>query len=85
MGVLVGAGDASRDKPAADPILLALQKLDIPVSSEVWMVGDAPVDWDCALAAGCQPIAIGDRFEAPASVLVSIENCGELKKIFTEM
>jgi phosphoglycolate phosphatase len=84
-GALVGAGDAPRDKPAADPILLALQKLNIPASSQVWMVGDAPVDWDCAIAAGCQPIAIGDRFETSSSVLVSIENCGELKKIFTKM
>lgn len=84
-GVLVGAGDASRDKPAADPILLALQKLNIPASSQVWMVGDAPVDWECAIAAGCQPIAIGDRFETSTSELVSIENCGELKKIFAKM
>ena len=83
--VLVGAGDALRDKPAADPLLLALQTLKIPASAEVWMVGDAPVDWDCAKAAGCQAIAIGDRFEPSPSVLVSIENCCELKKIFAEM
>lgn len=84
-GVLVGAGDAARDKPAADPVLLALQSLKIPASQQVWMVGDAPVDWDCALAAGCQPIAIGERFELSSSVIVSIENCGKLKKIFAKM
>jgi phosphoglycolate phosphatase len=83
--VLVGAGDAFRDKPAAEPILLALQTLKIPASAEVWMVGDAPVDWDCAKAAGCQAIAIGDRFEHSPSVFVSIENCCELKKIFAKM
>ncbi|MBM3468973.1 MAG: HAD family hydrolase [Alphaproteobacteria bacterium] len=84
-GALVGAGDATRDKPAADPIFLALKNLNVSVSPHVWMVGDAPVDWDCALAAGCQAIAIGNRFEHPSSVLVSIENCSELKKIFSKM
>jgi phosphoglycolate phosphatase len=84
-GVVVGAGDALRDKPAADPVLLALQILKIPASAEVWMVGDAPVDWDCAKAAGCQAIAIGNRFEPSPSVFVSIENCCELKKIFAKM
>jgi phosphoglycolate phosphatase len=84
-GVLVGAGDAARDKPAADPVLLALEILNIPVTQDVWMIGDAPVDWDCAIAAGCQPIAIGDRFEPTSSVLVSFENCDALKKIFAKM
>jgi phosphoglycolate phosphatase len=84
-GALVGAGDASQDKPAADPILLALQLLNVPVSDQVWMVGDAPVDWDCAIAAGCQPIAFGSRFEPTPSVLVSIENCGDLINFFSKM
>jgi|GEM_PF-488980 len=84
-GVLVGAGDAIQDKPAAAPILLALQGLGIPASTQVWMVGDAPVDWDCANAAGCRAIAIGNRFDPLPSVFVSIENCCELKKIFTKM
>lgn len=84
-GTLVGAGDAARDKPAADPILLALKKLDIPVSSKVWMVGDSPVDWECALAAGCQPIAVGRQFDPSVPTLVSIQDCGALKKIFAQM
>jgi phosphoglycolate phosphatase len=84
-GVVVGAGDAAKDKPSADPALLALQNLNISPNTNVWLVGDAPVDWDCAFAAGCQPIAIGNRFKAPSSVIVSIENCYELKKIFSKM
>jgi phosphoglycolate phosphatase len=84
-GALVGAGDALRDKPAADPVLLALSNLDIPVGQNVWMIGDAPVDWDSALAAGCQPVAIGNRFKPTSSCIVSFENCAELKKIFTKM
>jgi phosphoglycolate phosphatase len=84
-GVVVGAGDAARDKPAADPLLLALEGLNVLASPYVWMVGDAPVDWDCAIAAGCQPIVMGCRFKYPSSTLVSIENCGALKKIFAKM
>jgi len=83
--VVVGAGDSIRDKPAADPLLLALKKLDVPASRKVWMIGDAPVDWDCAIAAGCQPVAIFDRFEHHSPLIVSIENCGDLKKIFSKM
>ena len=83
-GALVGAGDAARDKPAADPILLALKELGIPPSQQVWMVGDAPVDWDCAIAAGCQPIAIGNRFDTMPSTIVSIENCDVLRKYFVK-
>lgn len=82
---VVGAGDALRDKPAADPLLLALKILDVPASPKVWMVGDTPVDWDCAITAGCQPVAIFDRFDPSSPLIVSIENCGALKKIFTKM
>ncbi|MBX9804953.1 MAG: HAD family hydrolase [Alphaproteobacteria bacterium] len=84
-GTVVGAGDALRDKPAADPVLLALESLKVPPSQKVWIIGDAPVDWDCALAAGCQPVAIGKRFEPSSPMIVSIENCGNLKKIFIKM
>ena len=84
-GVLVGAGDAAQDKPAADPIFRALETLRIPPSRHVWMVGDAPVDWHCAMTAGCQPIAIGNRFKDKPSTLVSIEDCAALEKIFAKM
>lgn len=56
---LVGAGDAPRDKPAADPVHLALAGTGIAAGPEVWMVGDSWVDVGCARAAGCQPILIG--------------------------
>jgi phosphoglycolate phosphatase len=81
-GSIVGAGDAKQDKPAADPALLALKGLNIPPSLDVWFVGDAPVDWACAMAAGCRSIAVGQGFDIPSSVFVSIENSGALKKIF---
>ena len=58
--VLVGAGDAARDKPHADPALLALETLGIAPSPNVWFVGDTTVDLECANAAGLTPILYGD-------------------------
>ena len=58
--VLVGAGDAARDKPNADPALMALEKLSIVPSPNVWFVGDTTVDLECANAAGLTPILYGD-------------------------
>jgi phosphoglycolate phosphatase len=84
-GAIIGAGDAKQDKPAPDPALMALKELEVAPSENVWIVGDAPVDWDCALAAGCRSIAIGDRFKAKTSVFVSIGNCTELNKFFSKI
>lgn len=56
---LVGAGDAPRDKPAADVVHLALSGSGIdPAEHCVWFVGDMAVDMQCAQAAGCRSILI---------------------------
>lgn len=52
----VGAGDASADKPAIAPVEMALEGTGIARSPTVWFVGDAAVDMQCAIAAGCTPI-----------------------------
>ncbi len=56
----VGAKDATRDKPAPDPIHLALAGTGIAPDHDVWMVGDTPADLECAHAAGCCPVLFGD-------------------------
>ena len=48
----VGAKDAKRDKPAPDPIYLALDGTGIAPDESVWMVGDSLADLQCAHAAG---------------------------------
>jgi phosphoglycolate phosphatase len=58
-GRLVGAQDATRDKPAPEPIHLALDGSRITAGAEVWFVGDAPIDVECGRAAGCTTIAVG--------------------------
>lgn len=64
-GRIVGAFDAPRDKPAADPVLLALSDSGITAGEDVWFVGDADIDLQCAVNAGCTPILL--REEPPAS------------------
>jgi phosphoglycolate phosphatase len=55
----VGARDAARDKPAPDPIFMALDGTGIAPDHDVWMVGDTPADLECAHAAGVLPVFFG--------------------------
>lgn len=63
-GRLVGATDARRDKPAVDPVDMALAGSGIARGPEVWFVGDADIDLACAVAAGCVPVLL--RGDPPA-------------------
>ena len=58
-GRLVGAQDAPRDKPAPDPIYLALSDSGIAAGADVWFVGDAPIDVICGRGAGCSTVFVG--------------------------
>jgi phosphoglycolate phosphatase len=65
-GRLVGAQDAARDKPAPEPIHLALDGSRIAAGAEVWFVGDAPIDVECGRAAGCTTVVVGrERWDSP--------------------
>jgi phosphoglycolate phosphatase len=63
-GRLVGAFDAERDKPAREPVVLALAGSGIAPGPEVWLAGDADIDLECAVNAGCVPVLV--RPVAPA-------------------
>jgi phosphoglycolate phosphatase len=62
---LVGAADAIADKPHVAPVDLALDGSGIARGPEVWFVGDADIDMDCAVNAGCLPVLL--RREPPAA------------------
>ena len=62
-GRLVGALDAALDKPAPEPVDLALSGSGIRRGPEVWLAGDADIDLECARNAGCVPVLL--REEAP--------------------
>lgn len=57
-GRIVGAADAARDKPSGDPVLMALERSGFSAGPDVWFVGDAGVDMECAHATGCLPVLI---------------------------
>jgi phosphoglycolate phosphatase len=82
-GGIVGAGDATADKPHPAPVQLALKASGLAAGEGVWFVGDTDVDMVCAGNAGCVPVLLGDdlapeellrcaprlRFSEPAALL----------------
>ena len=59
-GAVIGAGDASADKPHPAPILLALDQLGRTADRSVWYLGDTFLDMETARAAGVTAVLIGD-------------------------
>jgi len=64
-GRIVGAADAPRDKPAPDPVHMALDGSGLTPDATVWFVGDARVDMECAVNTGCTPVLM--RPEPPVN------------------
>jgi phosphoglycolate phosphatase len=60
-GRLIGATDAARDKPATDPIFMALEGTGLTPGPDIWFVGDTWVDIACGRAANCHTILIGGQ------------------------
>ncbi len=65
---IVGAGDATQDKPNIDPVLLALKGSGIEPGPDVWFVGDSHVDMACAINAGCTGILLETKLP-PAELI----------------
>ena len=59
-GPVIGAGDAAADKPAPDPILLALARTGHAADRSVWYMGDTALDMRAAQAAGVTAVLIGN-------------------------
>ncbi len=86
---VVGAGDAPRDKPAPDPVTLALAGSGIRAGPEVWLVGDTEMDMECAHLSGCLPVLLNRE---PVNPLVypgwrpawQVSDCAELKRLIAE-
>ncbi len=58
---LVGAGDAERDKPALQPVLMALEGSNTKPAENVWFIGDADIDLVCGTEAGCLAILVREN------------------------
>ena len=63
---VVGATDAAKDKPAKEPVQMALEKSSIKAGEEIWFIGDSITDMQCAHHTKCVPILFG--FEQKESV-----------------
>jgi phosphoglycolate phosphatase len=57
-GSLVGATDAARDKPSAEPVAMALAGSGITTGPDVWFVGDTGIDMECAYNSGLLPVLV---------------------------
>jgi len=89
-GALVGAGDCPKDKPAREPVELALAPTGTGPDISVWFVGDTDIDMICAIANGCWPVLLradppaADEFaEAPPSLY--LENCESLARYIEKL
>ncbi len=60
-GHLVGAADASADKPDPAPVAMALDGSGHEAGPAVWFVGDTATDMLCARNAGCAAILVRDQ------------------------
>jgi phosphoglycolate phosphatase len=60
-GRLVGATDATEDKPSVAPVELALEGSGIARGPDVWFVGDSWIDLACAVNSGCTPVLVRAR------------------------
>jgi phosphoglycolate phosphatase len=58
-GSVVGAGDATADKPSCEPVHLALAESGVMPGEDVWFVGDTAVDMQCAENSGCVAVLLG--------------------------
>lgn len=62
---IIGSLDAVQDKPALEPVHMALDKLQTIDKSTILFVGDSIVDIECAVKFGCKPVLFGDKVAAP--------------------
>ena len=80
---IIGATDAVRDKPAPDPVHMALDGTGIAPGPDVWFVGDSAIDMLCAHRCGCVPILLHPEDPHPedlsaAPPRIHLSGCVEL-------
>jgi phosphoglycolate phosphatase len=75
--VIVGIGDAPRPKPAADPLLLAIERLGVSAAQTLF-VGDSGVDSCCARLSHVAFAAhLGGYAAQPGDLLPNVLNFGD--------
>lgn len=87
---LVGATDATADKPSPAPVLMALDGSGVAPCEEVWFVGDAAIDMECAVNAGCVPVLVRPHAPRPGEFAAHpprrhVAGCQELGSLVREL
>ena len=81
---VVGAGEASVDKPSSEPLKLAVSRSGLNVGMEnIWFVGDTDNDVLCSDAAGSVTVLIASKNQAKPllekyKIHLHCNNCSEL-------
>ncbi len=81
---IIGATDAERDKPDPAPIYLSLSESGFSIGEDIWYVGDAPSDMECAHRAGVLPVQMVTKLADPLQFQefaprISFNNAAELQ------
>ncbi len=89
-GAIIGATDAERDKPDPAPIYFLLAESGFSSGEDIWYVGDAPSDMECAHRAGVLPVQMVTQLTDPNQFLefpaqVSFNNATELQNFVSLM
>lgn len=83
---LVGAGDASNDKPHPAHALMALEEYTHPHGMDIWFIGDSSADIEIAKNAGFTAIFYGPESKAETityPIHARVENHDELMELLS--
>ena len=87
--LLLGSNDTSKHKPDPEPLLMAADRLDVPVAQTLYL-GDSPYDMEAARAAGSLAVAAlwgmfsRERLLA-ADAQRELSSIGELPELILEL
>jgi len=89
-GRLVGATDATRDKPAREPVEMALQGSGAAPGPAVWFVGDTEIDMECGHNAGCFKVLVRENLPSDGEFTQyspdkHFINCSELRTLVSRL
>jgi phosphoglycolate phosphatase len=89
-GQIIGATDAAKDKPAREPVEMALRGSDTSPGPGVWFVGDTEVDMECGYNTNCVKILVreippSDGEFTEYSPDKHLLNCNELCALVSEL
>jgi len=89
-GRIVGATDAVRDKPAREPVDMALHGSGAVPGPAVWFIGDTEIDMECGHNSGCIKILVRENVPSDSEFTKyspdrHFINCSELSTLVSRL